>query len=73
MSGSVGSFAIGVSPIGVISAPFDSTCDYLALIDMLAPGVVVQRESLQAVSDAFEANGGQPLTQAQLLTVDYVR
>ncbi len=46
-----------------------SNYDLIAAIDMLAPGVVLQRETLDGVATAYAVNGFQPLTQAQVIAV----
>jgi hypothetical protein len=72
MSGAIGIADIGDFAIGVDTppvAPGTSTYDYIAVIDLLAPGVVLQREILDGVSAAYAANNFQPLTQAQVVAV----
>lgn len=41
--------------------------DPIAIIDTMAPGLVLQRSLIDAVETALAANGFRPLTQAQVI------
>ncbi|HEV2673390.1 MAG TPA: hypothetical protein VGV37_02545 [Aliidongia sp.] len=47
----------------------DPYYDLVAAIDIAAPGIVLQRESLDAVADAYVAGGSVPLTNAQIVAI----
>ncbi len=47
----------------------DPSYDLLAVLDEFAPGVVAQRETLDAMAAQYAANGFKPLTQAQVLAI----
>ena len=66
MSGMIGFMGIGVSSLGPETYT-QAAQDPIAIIDTLAPGVVLQRSVLDAVWTAWQVNGGKPLTQAQVI------
>lgn len=65
--------AIGIAGIGILAIGgayrFDPSYDLIAAIDTLAPGIVLQRATLDGVAAAWAANGFQPLTQDQVVAV----
>lgn len=65
-SGAIGVMGIGIGGIGdplIVPQNFDP----IAVIDILAPGVVLQREAIDAVWKAWAANGFQTLNQGQVI------
>jgi hypothetical protein len=49
--------------------PGPNTVDYIALIEQYAPGVVVQREMIDALSLAYQLANFAPITSAQVLAI----